>query len=108
MALHLPAPVLADRLQHARLIRDIPLEMEVFSRRRHDRESVAVPAPRRALRGELLPLFTEGLAVEKELDRVAVGIDQHRDDLPLAAGPSPMREEMEHGRFGPQALIQVV
>src|SRR5208283_4551293 len=56
---------------------------------------------------EHIALHAEALAVQEELDRVAVGEADDGNDLALASGPVPVRREVQHGDFGPETLVEV-
>lgn len=98
----------ADGFEYARCVRHVPTEMQVVRRRSDLRTRVAVPATGRALRGEFEALLALGSAVQKQLDRGAVRVNQDRNELAFATGPIPVREEVQDGLVGPLTLIEVV
>ena len=90
------------------LVWDVPCEMKVAGGL-HDsgsRGEVGVPALHAHLR-EHVALHAEALAVEEEFDRVTVGEADDGNDLAFTSGPVPVRREVQHGDFSPEALVEV-
>src|SRR5665213_3408539 len=57
---------------------------------------------------KLLDFYAIRFPVNEKLDGIAIGISQHRDDLPLAARPVPMWKKMQYGFIAPLALIKII
>ena len=60
------------------------------------------PQPR-----ERIALHSDGLAVQKQLHRVAVGVAGDGDELSFPTLPVPVWEQVQHRLIGPLALVEV-